>query len=341
MGSLGDKTAYNAYYGDFRGVDFSSDHTQVNRQRLAYAVNMYRDYQSGGQSHALETIPGFRRRVQLPDAPAIYGIHKLNVRDGAGQKTKILIHAGNKIYEWHNYPLSINVEFSEIVYLPEEKETISGIKIFEIKLSDTVFAVRSLNFTSGEAVVDYSYNSESRVLTVNSSELLEGDRLNLTYVEGEATEPLFVGAEQRRSTSFIFNNRLYFVDGKNYLVYDGNVVRSAPDNAYVPTTYINIIPSGENADIGTQYEQRNILQPKFKHTFIADGESTEFYMNEHKLDEVCEVRLYGELVTNYTVDLEKGKITFDTAPGKPEDNGYTEFFAGLEITAKNFRGYFY
>jgi hypothetical protein len=88
MGSLGNKATYNAYYGDFRGVDFSSDHTQVHKQRLAYGVNMYKDYQSG-QGQALETVPGFRRRVELPDAPTIYGIHKIDVKNGENRETKV------------------------------------------------------------------------------------------------------------------------------------------------------------------------------------------------------------------------------------------------------------
>lgn len=46
------RETYNRYYGDFRGVDFSSDHTQVDEHRLAYAVNMFRDYQSS-QGQAL------------------------------------------------------------------------------------------------------------------------------------------------------------------------------------------------------------------------------------------------------------------------------------------------
>ena len=76
--SFTQKTTYNAYYGDFRGVDFSSDHTQVNRQRLAYAVNMYKDYQSG-QGIGIETIPGFRRRFDLRDLmdKPVYGIHQI------------------------------------------------------------------------------------------------------------------------------------------------------------------------------------------------------------------------------------------------------------------------
>ena len=34
---------YTRYYGNFRGVDFSSDQTEVHEQRFAYAINMYKD----------------------------------------------------------------------------------------------------------------------------------------------------------------------------------------------------------------------------------------------------------------------------------------------------------
>ena len=106
---LKSRDVYNRYYGNFRGVDFSSDHTQVHEQRLAYAVNMYKDYQSG-QGQALETIPGFRRRVMLPEEAEIYGVHTFRHRQSDGTlATKILIHAGNLLYLWHNYPYSIGV----------------------------------------------------------------------------------------------------------------------------------------------------------------------------------------------------------------------------------------
>lgn len=333
MGSLGNKTTYNAYYGDFRGVDFSSDHTQVHKQRLAYAVNMYKDYQSG-QGQALETVPGFRRRVELPDAPTIYGIHKIDVKNGENRETKVLIHAGDKLYHWHNYPLSINVEFKEELILPDEIEISEGLKSFEIKLSNNISIIRGLSLVTGESILSYEFDNDRKILTIHSSELISGDRIYLDYAEGEITEPLFVGMREGQSKSFIFNNRLYLIDGKNYLVYDGSVVKSALEGAYIPTTYINIIPAGENADIGKEYEQRNMLQPRFKHTFIADGVTTEFYMNENQLEEICEVKLYGEVTTEFEADLAAGKITFNTAPEKPEDKGFTEFYAGIEVTAK-------
>jgi hypothetical protein len=338
---LSNGSVYNAYYGDFRGVDFSSDHTQVHKQRLAYAVNMFKDYQSG-QGQALETIAGFRRRLELPESPVVYGIHRFQHRSKGGDiLTKILVHAGEDLYLWHNYPNSINVAMKETVILPEESSVINGTRTFKVRLSDNVAGVRNITKSDGESILlnmDY-YNPDTHELSISRSDLVAGDNLYLSYVEGEISkdDTLFDGMNARRSASFIFNNRLYLIDGKNYLVYDGETVKKVEDVAYIPTTYINIIPSGENADIGTEYEQRNILQPKFKHTFIADGTTKEFYMNENALEEVSEVKVYGKVVNNYEVNLPNGKITFSEAPPRPEEvdgGAYPEFYAGIEITAK-------
>ena len=349
---LTERDVYNRYYGDFRGVDFSSDHTQVHEQRLAYAVNMFRDYQSG-QGQALETIAGFRKRVVLPEESEVYGIFKFAYRDDDGKTvTNVLIHAGNRLYLWENYPNTVNVVLSETIEAPTPKSTVNGTHTFEQTLSENIVAVVALAKASGEELtLTTSYNPDTHLLTYASSELSEGDRLLLSYKEGviATQDALFSGMNARKSASFIFNNRLYIIDGKNYLVYDGKTVKKVIDNAYIPTTYKNIVSSGVNADIGLQYEQRNILQPKFRHTFIADGETKEFYLNENLLNEISEVKVYGRVMTegsDYTVDLANGKITFTTAPAKPEETAqvvggdggadvpYPEFYAGIEVTAK-------
>lgn len=346
------REVFNRYYGDFRGVDFSSDHTQVHERRLAYAVNMYRDYQSG-QGQAIETIAGFRKRVVLPEENEVFGIFNFSHRDETGTVvTDVLIHAGNKLFLWENYPNTVNVILSDSIEVPAPTSTINGTHTYKQTLPENVAEVVSLSKMSGEDLTLLtSYDPTTRELTYASSGLTEGERLLMTYKEGviETQDALYSDMNNRKSASFVFNNRLYLIDGKNYLVYDGNTVEKVLDSAYIPTTYINIVPSGANADIGKEYEQRNVLQPKFRHTFIADGETLAFHLNENLLDEVSEVKLYGEVKqegTDYTVDLANGVITFTTAPTKPEetvqvagvdgaeDVVYPEFYAGVEVTAK-------
>ena len=338
---LKSRDVYNRYYGDFKGVDFSSDHTQVIEQRLAYAVNMYKDYQSG-QGKALETIAGFRRRIVLPEEAEIYGIHHFQHKaEGGAIQTKILIHAGNKLYLWHNYPDTIGVVMKETVTLPEASETTSGgVHTFNIFLGENVAEIVGVYMPDGEDItLNASYKADTHTLTIQRSDLAAEDVLYLSYYEGaiKTEDALFVGMNTRKSASFIFNNRLYIVDGVNYLLYDGSKVSSVLDNAYIPTTYKNIIPSGENADAGAEYEHRNLLQPKFKHTFFGDGENKVFYMNENELDAIAEVKVYGETLTEgegYTVNLLEGKIELTEAPAKPADKNLPETHAGVEITAE-------
>lgn len=333
---LGDRSIYNRYFGDFRGVDFSSDHTQVDDRRLAYMVNMYRDYRSG-QGKALETIAGYRRRVELPEDAPVYGIHVLEV-DGAPH---VLLHAGVRLYRWHNYPLTAGVRMERVLYLPESTGEDAGVPVYESVLDEDVSRVLSVMTLGGEDITfNCVYEPSTHVLTVTHSGLAVGESLTVSYYEGEiaAEDALVSDMNERRSVSFVFNNRLYLLDGKHYLVYDGETVRSVKDAAYVPTTYINIIPTGENADIGTEYEQRNMLSPLFRHTFIADGENKSFHLNERDIEAVTAVKVYGEVLTSgYTVDLAQGIVTFDTAPQKPQDvtsGSYPEFYAGVEIEAQ-------
>lgn len=332
---LQSRDVYNRYYGDFRGVDFSSDHTQVHDQRLAYLVNMYKDYGSS-QGQALETVPGFRRRVELPGSPKIHAIHYFRYKG----EIKILFHAGKDLYLWHNYPKSVNIVMKKYISLPEPVKEESGISTFLVSLGDDISSVKEVHKQTGEDITINTSYSEKK-LEIIRSDLEKEDVLQIFYTEGDIKESdtLFSEMNDSKSVSFIFNNRLYIIDGKNYLVYDGETVKSVLENTYIPTTYINIIPSGENADIGTEYEQRNILQPKFKHTFIANGENKVFCMNEEKLEEISEVKVYGTVLDSeqYEVNFEAGEITLTDAPKKPQDvteGSYPEGYAGIEITAK-------
>lgn len=200
---LHSKTEYSRYFSAFRGVDFSSDHTEVNDFRFAYAVNMYKDYRSG-QGDAVETIPGFRRLLDgLGDK--IYGIHV-----GLG---KMFIHAGNTLW------LVGNVDEN------------------------------------------------------NSTSMLD------------SAVQVFADMSKQKSTSFYFSGTLYILDGTSFLKVDSeNNVTHVKDAPYVPLTYDAIDPGAQfdsNPDdigAGREHEQRNILTPKFRTTFVANGEIKEFQL---------------------------------------------------------------
>ena len=589
---LKQKSEYSRYYGDFRGVDFSSDHTLVADSRFPYLVNMYKDYAAGG-GQGIETIPGFRRRFVAPNGGAVHGIHSYRDKNG---KRHVLVHAGEKLYKWDNFPeytgaardvIAIAKEYDEYssdiggvgiatdcaevsvqyaqnigvdvldvrairvlgsqtwisiyprrvfigetasathipgayrvietdipggkiarIVFPKVIKDSEGTVIASISPGDAIevqYAAVSFYMNGPnqyhtytlESVIDFSNDahgrryyrfaytvravsgedlitqyrfefSSGRVLTrlhtedipegiseyVSGSERVEdiqgtnkytrdviewsttgstsngylyvycyadeegryyqelanGERyyipeescipgakiwvndLNCTHCITESATALeydeyaeegkidyvslstgeslaglthvwregggeidldeciaadkFLlvpksllsagdrtvmrfgdslstivrdGMNERGSASFVFGDKLYIIDGKSYLVYDGDTVSRVVDNAYVPTTYINIIVGGENADAGEELEPRNMLSPYFKHTFIPDGKTTEYYMNEKDLDGIKEVVVYGKVMkegedADYTVDLTNGKVIFSTPP---------------------------
>lgn len=115
-----------------------------------------------------------------------------------------------------------------------------------------------------------------------------------------------------RSSFVIFDDKLYILDGKNYLVYDTSLKEVKNDNPYIPTTTIGRKPAGG----GELYEDINLLQPLRKNSFWSDGTSTDYYLDATGIDEVTEVRVNDTVVTNYTVDKIFGKVTFDNAPSQ-------------------------
>lgn len=295
---------YARYFDRLRGVDFSSDHNDVEDSRFAYLVNMYRDYKSG-QGGAVETIPGFRSVMGY--GTVINGIH-------VGYN-KIFIHVGSKLY--------LAGEISE-----DGKTSIYQDRI----------AVGEL---PNEKTISFFYQKH-------------------LYVLGG-------GAYLR-----------VFLNGNNYECVDVSRL------AYIPTTYEALDPGAlkdtihEDYGKGYEKEQRNLLTPFFKHTFIADGETREFtfkepidnaawdYHNNRQsfgavFPEDLEVYLYGiKLPLAYIVEGESyphipegypnaisyiisegaggyGEITLANAPPKPDKNSWNPTKGAYDYTPEEIK----
>lgn len=128
------------------------------------------------------------------------------------------------------------------------------------------------------------------------------------------------GINEYPSKGFVFEDKLYIKDGKFYLVYDGGeYAKDVCDNAYVPTTTISRKPSGG----GTPHQDINMLSDYRKNSFRADGIAKEFYLDALNIDKDFKpvVTVDDKEVTNFTVDYEKGTITFDAAVSAPLTDG--------------------
>lgn len=162
--------------------------------------------------------------------------------------------------------------------------------------------------------------------TANGADMLlvhSGTKL-YKIADGARTE-LYDGLNTARSNSFVYNNTWYFKDGKHYLQYDGENIKVV--EGYIPTTSIGRKPAGG----GTTKQDINLLSDYRINTFVADGESTEYYLDAQEIyqfsvsemfaGENIEVTVNGELVDGWSVDCNLGKITFDKAPEAPLTDG--------------------
>ena len=149
-----------------------------------------------------------------------------------------------------------------------------------------------------------------------------------------STEILHSNMNTRKAVFFYFNEFVYVLDGINYLRFDGKELVNVIDTAYIPTTTVSRAPSGG----GEQLEDVNLLQPKRRNEFVADGTSTNYYLDATNITAVHSVKVNDVAVTDYTVDLLLGKITFNTAPAKPvsptDNNVKVEFSKFIEDYAE-------
>lgn len=191
-----------------------------------------------------------------------------------------------------------------------------------------------------------------KFLVHSGTNLYEWSRTDGEFAESGTL--LYSDMNNQRSTAFQNNGRLYILDGKTYLCYgefEGSYsVNKVIDIATVPVAMENLNPDGSN---GAQRQELNVLTSKRAYTFYVSADKTdgvtEFHLSAddsqkidsgavtaRKLDDAGEwVDMVEE--TDFTVDREKGIITFNTAimpsPVLGVSNVEITFSAETEYTA--------
>lgn len=141
-----------------------------------------------------------------------------------------------------------------------------------------------------------------------------------------------------RSRSFVFDQKLYLLDGTTYQVYDGETLAAVADSATVPTIIISRRPTGG----GQVYQGLNLLGRKWTESFLGTADATVYQLTTKDLaedavtarvlnaDGVWEDKTEG---TDFTVDRAAGTVTFSTAPGVSPVTGQDN----VQITAAKVR----
>jgi hypothetical protein len=128
---------------------------------------------------------------------------------------------------------------------------------------------------------------------------------------GSATpEEIYSSLTDSKAFLFVFNGILYLMNGHEYIQYDGVTVK--PVEAYIPEAVESRKPDGTQS---TLKEPLNLFGDWWSESFSSDG-TTVYHLTAQNLEAIGEVKVNGvvkTLTTDYTVDVAKGLVTFNTA----------------------------
>ncbi len=183
--------------------------------------------------------------------------------------------------------------------------------------------MKLLNKFDGEiyGLFFYTIKNYTHVLLHIGTKMVEWENYpNVPVIEKE----LYTGLNPKQSRCFIYDNVFFFMDGVNYLEYDGLTMKEVEGTVPFTSYYKN--PNGstsidDDTDTDLVYQPVNVLTPLRKNSFIADGKSFKYYLDSQNLDAISifliTATINGKNATeniDFTVDRTKGIVTFSKAP---------------------------
>ncbi len=172
----------------------------------------------------------------------------------------------------------------------------------------------------------YVKDDMQHVLVHVGPKLLKWDNYPSTPAE---TQELYTSMNIKESRSFVFDNILFIMDGINYLEYDGETLKKVEGTIPMTSYYKN--PDGstsidEETDRDLVYQPINCLTSLRKNAFFGDGKSDKYQLDAQELDSASKY-LMEAMINNvkkienvdFTVDREKGIVTFNEIPEKDSE----------------------
>lgn len=157
-----------------------------------------------------------------------------------------------------------------------------------------------------------------------------GIKLYEMKVDFSSYTEILTGLADVISQGVIINSKLLILDGKRAIIYDllanSNKVKYLDEAGYIPTTQISRNPNGLQS---TLYEKVNLIQSSRINQFLSNETDKTYQLDETELNSIDSVEVLNsdaewvtkQLNTDYSVDLTKGQVIFNSAVGKSVVDG--------------------
>lgn len=161
------------------------------------------------------------------------------------------------------------------------------------------------------------------------------------FLDGEVPQELYSTANDAISVSQQMNGKLWILDGKKYLQYEGEFITPVENTGTIPVIIIARTPTGG----GTVLQPISLINKWRTEKFAGVASTTVYQLTATNIDDdevkIQKMKIDGtfedlEEGTDFTVNRTLGQVTFSTAPGISPITGEDNVFVTY---AKTVTGY--
>jgi hypothetical protein len=225
----------------------------------------------------------------------------------------VKILAAPKVYTWKldNINGGLNLEDNPYQLLDNQAQDCKNVYYNQTFCKRP--GTRSLNVTAAGTPILSMYDYLYKGVLVFST----GTKLCTMNPTLTSYTTVYTGLTAAKGTFFKYNGFLYYINGHEFVKFDGTTCTSVLASAYVPVTRIGMTPTGG----GTANEDYNRLSAGFTNWIKGDGTSTAFQLTQIGLDATTVTATVNGIAkvegTGFTVNRTTGVVTFTTAPSLP------------------------
>jgi hypothetical protein len=216
-------------------------------------------------------------------------------------------------FEWKLPVISGGVNYEDLPWNCADNQSPKAINVwFNNRILSKRWGTKNLNTATGSPILSaYPKKFMGKFIFASGTSLYTFDTSTNTAAA------IYTGMTANKGTFLKFMNKLYYINGAQYISYDGTTAKNALLDAYSPTVKTMSTPNGS----GTINEDYNALGSGIKIQYVGDGTSTVYTLADQNLDATAVTASFDNGLTfnkvegtNFSVNRTTGVVTFTTAP---------------------------
>lgn len=229
----------------------------------------------------------------------------------------------NPSYTWKLESISGGVNYADLEYKLADSQSPKAVNVwFNNRILCKRWGQTNLNTAIGTPILAaYPFKFNGKFVFASGTQLYTADTGTGTVTS------IYTGLTAQKGSFFKFNSKLYYINGVQYVQYDGTTVTAVVP--YIPEVIQDRLPTGG----GNTNEQYNRLGAGIKNSFSSDGTSVAYTLTDTNLDATAITAStdyganYNKVeTTDFTVNRITGIVTWTAAPPSGTNRTKIKFY---------------